>query len=619
MFEYLMNYIKTDERHRGFPGVDSGQIKAKERDLNYQLPVELVELYKKTNGLCLYDDTYRILPVEELQPVSEYIGRPGPPGWIALCDVQDLNFVGIVLDDPYLPIGCLVDCFQETFPEDEPEIIALSLGEFFTKVINSQGELFWLESTFTSYPIALTDVNRLVNYFSVRHGISNFSFSIENGFNWTNLKYPIELRNEVETSWMVKAWEFPSKTIATHHVFIRTEQYGRQCASKILLWDSNLNLIGVLQGYCDRGFGEFRYESMSRYDQKEVYFSQIVELPDCRYLIILSGKSDIDGTTWNNDDVFLFDLKQPKAETFNMLFEPVQSWITTLYSSDEPLWQQVTIEGSIIYQVDNDSFVSTGDFLAVSTVLETYSEFMGRDMQIALSSDTCFTWLTVTEDYPTVVITTDWEECSEISGWTDEKLLRRLRQTYTTLLKFSGEKSETLMMQDNLIARYQRIISRIILELKLRQDWKALHGETIVEDSEFDEFMTNIVDEDNQSNKQKYASEKIAQFIQDSNTPLEIIEEIAYPIYLTLFGFEIGDNLLYKLAVQSNHRIRYDEGDPLDEIASSSDIDLYFQYKSQFTVETIDGKFHDLTGRENLERFIRANVEIYIDFCQDIH
>ena len=111
------------------------------------LPLALKDFYRSFSEVRFFDDRFRMMSVTEIEPVSmlQY-GSPGwcAPQWLAVLDVWDSNYVAIDLDTSQM-----LDCYHEA--GGTSQIIARDFKEFLERLLDSQGELYWLDEKFQAY------------------------------------------------------------------------------------------------------------------------------------------------------------------------------------------------------------------------------------------------------------------------------------------------------------------------------------------------------------------------------------------------------------------------------------------------------------------------------------
>src|SRR5436190_3799474 len=134
------------------PPASSAELAEFEARWGVRLDPDLEAFYRASNGARLFapvDAPYRILPLDQIiraraaiygEDESEY----GPPSLLAICDVEDGNYVAI--DTSSSEGGCfpVLDVFHETFPE-QAERISASFGEFLHQALHNGGRHFWID------------------------------------------------------------------------------------------------------------------------------------------------------------------------------------------------------------------------------------------------------------------------------------------------------------------------------------------------------------------------------------------------------------------------------------------------------------------------------------------
>jgi cell wall assembly regulator SMI1 len=140
--------------HHPLPPASREELRRTEERLGCPLPADLRQFYESCGGAHLFPSEasgYEILEPDLLRPVGREVLGEGaekvPSSWLALCYVQDGNYVAI--DLPPKPSGevWIIDCFHETIGiEGYSTIIAVSFAEFLRLALQSDGKLYWLES-----------------------------------------------------------------------------------------------------------------------------------------------------------------------------------------------------------------------------------------------------------------------------------------------------------------------------------------------------------------------------------------------------------------------------------------------------------------------------------------
>jgi hypothetical protein len=143
--------VTIRQRHYPGPPASAEELATFESRWGFKLDPDLTAFYAAANGARLYDrvnPSFEILPLNDILLARNAIfGKDddahGPPSILAICDVQDGNYIGI--DTSRIKEGCfpVLDIFHETFPE-QAELVADSFGEFLHKALGHGGRQFWL-------------------------------------------------------------------------------------------------------------------------------------------------------------------------------------------------------------------------------------------------------------------------------------------------------------------------------------------------------------------------------------------------------------------------------------------------------------------------------------------
>ena len=149
------------EQHRSVPQQSSAEIDRAEKAAGQKLPEDLRAFYRRFSSASVQQGLmgwlYSFLPLNQVRPVSELIldkepAPPGTAGWLAVCDVQDGNYIAL---DPRS--GTYIDCFHETFGvPGQCAIVAISFGELVTQCLTGgNDQLFFLKPQFVAHGDAL--------------------------------------------------------------------------------------------------------------------------------------------------------------------------------------------------------------------------------------------------------------------------------------------------------------------------------------------------------------------------------------------------------------------------------------------------------------------------------
>jgi hypothetical protein len=140
------------QRHYPGPPASNAEIGEFEAHWHVQLDPDLATFYRACNGAKLFDSVnapFEILPLDEVVRARVAIyGRDenefGPATILAICDVEDGNYVGIDISKSQHGYFTILDLFHETFPK-EAEWIADSFGEFLHGALHNDGRHFWID------------------------------------------------------------------------------------------------------------------------------------------------------------------------------------------------------------------------------------------------------------------------------------------------------------------------------------------------------------------------------------------------------------------------------------------------------------------------------------------
>lgn len=145
--------VMIRQQHYPGPPASPQELAAFESRWGFKLDPDLTAFYAAANGARLYDrvnPAFEILPLKNILLARNAIfGKDedslGSPSILAICDVQDGNYIGI--DTSRTKDGCfpILDIFHETFPE-QAELVADSFGEFLHKALRHGGRQFWLSA-----------------------------------------------------------------------------------------------------------------------------------------------------------------------------------------------------------------------------------------------------------------------------------------------------------------------------------------------------------------------------------------------------------------------------------------------------------------------------------------
>ena len=160
--------FRTIEKlHLSGPCDDQHEIDRFEESLDYLLPSDLKEFYRKYKTVTLFTDNqsylYRFVPISEMHPTRIDIfgvdsDEFAPSTWITICDVMEGNFIAVDIAPRDGDEFNYIDCFHETCGiPGENKIIAKSFTELLQSALHSGDNLFYLKSNFTGYGDALAD------------------------------------------------------------------------------------------------------------------------------------------------------------------------------------------------------------------------------------------------------------------------------------------------------------------------------------------------------------------------------------------------------------------------------------------------------------------------------
>jgi hypothetical protein len=139
------------QQHYPGPPASNAELAELESRLGVKLDPELTAFYRVFNGAKLFKPVappFEILPLHQIVRARVAIyGKDddsrGPPFILAICDVEDGNYVGIDTSKTHGGFHTVVDIFHETFPEIAKPIAA-SFGEFLRRALDSGGCHFWI-------------------------------------------------------------------------------------------------------------------------------------------------------------------------------------------------------------------------------------------------------------------------------------------------------------------------------------------------------------------------------------------------------------------------------------------------------------------------------------------
>ncbi len=143
--------VTLRQRHYPGPPASAEQLAAFESRWGFKLDPDLTAFYRACNGARLFkptDSPYRFLSLGEIMRgrvavFGEDEDALGPRSILAVCYVEDGNYVGIDISARATGFFPVLDLFHETFPK-EMEPIADSFGTFLHEALRHEGRHYWL-------------------------------------------------------------------------------------------------------------------------------------------------------------------------------------------------------------------------------------------------------------------------------------------------------------------------------------------------------------------------------------------------------------------------------------------------------------------------------------------
>ena len=153
---------QIQKNHKFAPPLPVEQIDEIEKQLGYNLPLDLKEFYTFCNGASLFPDrwgeyAYDFVPLEKMRRVridvlgvdEDYHEEVNTTSWYSLCALTNGEFVAVDLSSVKGDSCYIVDCWHEEFGLGS--IIALSFTEFLAGALASGGEQYWLKPEAPDY------------------------------------------------------------------------------------------------------------------------------------------------------------------------------------------------------------------------------------------------------------------------------------------------------------------------------------------------------------------------------------------------------------------------------------------------------------------------------------
>jgi len=139
------------ERHFPAPPATLEEVARFESRWGVRLDPDLTAFYGACNGARLFkptDSPYRFLSLDEIMRgrvaiFGEDEDALGPRSILAVCYVEDGNYVGIDISTRRAGFFPVLDLFHETFPK-EAEPVADSFGAFLHEALRQEGRHYWL-------------------------------------------------------------------------------------------------------------------------------------------------------------------------------------------------------------------------------------------------------------------------------------------------------------------------------------------------------------------------------------------------------------------------------------------------------------------------------------------
>jgi len=141
-------------KQRHYPGrpASNAEIAEFEAHWRVKLDPDLATFYRACNGAKLFESVnapFEIFALDKIVRARVAIyGKDedgfGPTTILAICDVEDGNYVGIDISKSYRGCFAVLDLFHETFPA-QAERIADSFGDFLNGALHSDGRHFWID------------------------------------------------------------------------------------------------------------------------------------------------------------------------------------------------------------------------------------------------------------------------------------------------------------------------------------------------------------------------------------------------------------------------------------------------------------------------------------------